>query len=158
MYDIVIIDTGVVEASEEIKGYSLKCKKGKFYIKYGEVNDEIGHGTIVYNIIRKNLPSSNILIFKIFDGSKHVTEDMLIFVLKYIKKNIHCKLINMSLGLKYCKKIVEFDRICNEIISSGTIIVSAFDNDMCFSYPALFGQVIGVDSNEKIKKYMSMNM
>jgi Uncharacterized conserved protein len=151
MYDILILDTGVTDENEKIKGLKVDFPKGKFDMKYGILTDEIGHGTIIYNIIRKYSPSAKILAIKLFTGNNVITEDELIYALCYIKENISCKVINMSLGLKFCEKLNELKNICNEIISSGTVIVSAFDNDNCYSYPAAFDKVIGVDSNNKIK-------
>lgn len=41
MYDILILDTGVTDENEEIKGLKVDFPKGKFDMKYGILTDEI---------------------------------------------------------------------------------------------------------------------
>lgn len=151
MYDIVILDSGVnICNNEQINGFSIKREYGEPFVVHGDVIDHIGHGTIIYQIIRKCSPLSKILVIKIFDAQNEIDENDLMFVLRYIKENIQCRIINMSLGLKICQNINSFRRLCAEIVAAGIIIVAAFDNDNCYSYPACFDEVIGVDNNERI--------
>ncbi len=151
MYDVVIIDSGVKRrCDEKLHGFGIKKYKNSFSI-VDEIDDDNGHGTIIYRIIKKHLPLSKVLIIKLFHENRAVDEDDLIFALSYIKNNIQCKVINISLGMKICNNIKMLRNKCQEIVESGTVIVSAFDNDNCFSFPACFDEVIGVDNNDRIK-------
>lgn len=152
MYDIAIIDSGVnLQNNNTVDGVFIRYSVNKIVVECGNISDDIGHGTVIYQMIKKYSPKSKIFVVKIIDGSNIVDEHILYYALKYIKDNIRCRAINMSLGLKICNEVKKFRELCAEIINSGTIIVSAFDNDNCFSYPACFPEVIGVDNNEKIK-------
>lgn len=153
--DIVIIDSGVNlehSSSDEngIQGLRISFQNDDVQID-DNFNDDYGHGTAVYNIIKKHSPSSEILNIKLFGDSDSIEEEALIYALNYIKDNISCKLINLSLGLKMCRDIEALRKICSEFVTSGVILVSAFDNDGCFSFPAAFDDVIGVDSSYECK-------
>lgn len=152
MYDIVILDSGLsVNSSEQISGLCIKVTDGnEITIDSENYADLNGHGTIIYNTIRKYAPESCVLMVKIFDDKHDIDEDNLLVVLNYIKDNIPCRIINLSCGLKICHKISIFKKLCADIVASGTIIVAAFDNDNNYSYPACFDEVIGVDNNDKI--------
>jgi uncharacterized NAD-dependent epimerase/dehydratase family protein len=155
--DIVIVDSGVNTEHSSLKETSVQGIKMSLIQENIEIsndfNDEYGHGTAVYNIIRKHSPEANILNIKLFSDVDlvPVEEDELIAVLRYIKENISCKVINLSLGLKLCNDIESLRKICSDIVMSGTIIVAAFDNDGCYSFPAAFDTVIGVDSSYECK-------
>lgn len=147
-YDLVIIDSGVnTQEDKKITGLSVIQNN----ILLGDIKDSIGHGTIIYNIFLKHLALSSILIIKLFDDQHMVTEDDLICALEYIKRNIHCKVINVSFGFKICYNVAKLKDLCSDIVKSGSVIVAAFDNDGCYSYPACLDDVIGVDNNSKIK-------
>jgi len=97
--------------------------------------DEMGHGTAVFSIIRKFSPDSEILNIKLFDENGEVSEEGLFESLKYIRDNVNCKIINLSCGIKYCNHEKELEEICVELQKKGIIIISAFDNDGCCSFP-----------------------
>ncbi|MCL1794914.1 MAG: S8 family serine peptidase [Oscillospiraceae bacterium] len=150
--DVVIIDSGVSSnlKNSDIQGTSLFFSNGKMESNE-DLTDNYGHGTAIYNIIRKYSPVSKIYNIKLFDNNECIDETNLIYALKYIQKNVSCKLINLSLGLKLCNKIEALKSVCSELVLSGIILVSAFDNDGCYSFPAAFDNVIGVDSNYECK-------
>lgn len=111
-----------------------------------------GHGTAICGIIARSLPNAEIISVRLFEGDNHISELQLIKVLKYIYENLHVDIINLSLGLSVCERYHELYDICELINKNGTIIVSAFDNNGCISYPAAFDNVIGVVSGTKTRK------
>jgi len=151
--DIVIIDSGVnlkrlSFKDDKIQGINIYKEDDLFKIN-DDINDLYGHGTAIYKIIKKHSNSKNIINLKIFSSDASVDEEILIFALKYIRNNISCKIVNLSMGLKICNSMNSLKEICNELTSLGVIIISAFDNDGCYSYPAVFDNIIGVDSSYK---------
>ena len=153
--DIVIIDSGVnlnhtALRDDDLMGINLSFENNDLKLS-NNFNDYYGHGTAIYNIIRKHSPLSKIFNIKIFNSDDLIEENNLIAALLYIKKNISCKVVNLSLGLKLCDDINTLQQICSDIAASGVILVSAFDNDGCYSFPAAFDNVIGVDSSYECK-------
>ncbi len=152
--DIVIIDSGVYfdkEKSEKPeKGLRISVRDGIVEVDEN-FQDEMGHGTAVFSIIRKFSPDSEILNIKLFDENGEVSEEGLFESLKYIRDNVNCKVVNLSCGIKYCNHEKELEEICIELQKKGIIIISAFDNDGCCSFPAAFKNVIGVDANYQCK-------
>ena len=144
--NIVIIDTGLAASQ-------LKDKNRIEINRLDEgdsILDEIGHGSIVYQIVRNNAPHARIGMIKISDTDE-ISEDMLLRTLKDLKYE-DIDIINLSMGLVISERRNELESICEEISESGTIIVSAFDNDGAMSYPAAFNSVIGVDISPKCKR------
>lgn len=152
--DVVVIDSGInaeLFSNEEksICGLHIHKKQNDFYVD-SDFQDKYGHGSAVINIIKKH-SRSNVLALKIFEDAEHIDEDILIYALNYIKENIKCKVINLSMGIKICNKKKELYDVCQNLCNQGVIIVSAFDNDGCISYPAAFDCVIGVGNSYKCK-------
>lgn len=67
--------------------------------------------------------------------------------MQYIYENVECDILNLSLGIYICEKYNEFFDICEKFKNKNIIIVSAFSNSGCMSYPALFKNVIGVSTD-----------
>ncbi len=150
-HDIVIIDSGVdLNVAQGISGICInKSDEGFMYTE--AISDSIGHGTIIYSVIKKQAPTLDIFVIKLNAGLNDFDSSMLIAALHYVKNNIRCRVINISLGMKVCEDLSELYNICSEISNSGILIVSAFDNEGCHSYPAAFDCVIGVDSRNDLK-------
>lgn len=111
-----------------------------------------GHGTAIYSIIKhrtKNIEIYNIKVKDIEDG---ITDSDLIYVLRYINRNIPADIINLSLGICSCDNKQNLYEECERLINKGVIIVSAFDNSGMITYPAAFSNVIGVVSDERCVK------
>ena len=154
--DIVIVDTGVnlehpFFKDEKIEGFSLLQKNNETIIGY-DIQDKNGHGTAVYGIIRQNAPKASIVNIKLLDYDDEISENDLIYALKYINENITTNIINLSLGVKSCEQLEYMQYLCKELSEKGVVIVAAFDNDGGYSYPALLDYVIGVDSSDKCKR------
>ena len=103
-----------------------------------------GHGTAIYNIIRKVENIAEITNFKLSNVEFGTCENDLIRLLKRIKSNYKFDIINLSLGINICEKLEDFYHSCLELTDAGTIILSAFDNTGSISFPAAFENVIGV--------------
>jgi len=150
-YDIVIIDSGLIlDNGLCVSGVCMERTDEGFLVS-DKLTDEIGHGTIIYSVISKQVDTSKIYIVKLSERQDDYDESSLIAALEYIKQNISCKFINISLGIKTGENINKLHKICAEIAAMGIVIISAFDNDGCHSYPAAFDCVIGVDNNSDIK-------
>lgn len=150
-YDIVIIDSGAnVQNISGFHGICIEKNNSDFYY-CDSMKDDIGHGTIIFNIINREIDISNIYMIKLSNLSEDYDDSSLIAALKYIKTNVKCKLINISLGIQTGESIQELYEICKELSEAGTVIVSAFDNEGCYSYPAAFDCVVGVESSQNLK-------
>ena len=151
--DIVIIDSGLDSTiGGNVPGICIRKSEEK-YLYTGDFSDTIGHGTIIYSVINKQVSSSAFFIIKVDDETceNEFNSSLLIAALEYVRNNIKCKLINISLGVKICEDFIALYGICSKLKDDGVVIVSAFDNDGCHSYPAAFDCVIGVDSNNEFK-------
>lgn len=150
-YDVVIIDSGVaLNTGDNVCGICIKrtCE-GFEYSK--DLSDEIGHGTIIYSIIKRRVDPSRIFIIKLAESTDESNVDCLIAALEYVKENISCKIVNISLGIKTSDELSELYNACAAISKKGTVIIAAFDNEGCHSYPAAFDCVIGVDTKNDFR-------
>ncbi len=148
--DVVIIDSGLKQNNSVISGICIE-KSGERFRFSSDFEDEIGHGTIIYSLINKHVEANKIYIVKLSNHSDDFDDSFLVAALEYILQNVRCKVINVSLGVKVSANIQKFHHICQEITAKGSVIVSAFDNEGCYSYPAAFDCVIGVDSKMDFK-------
>lgn len=148
---IAIVDSGV-EQHDLFKGV---CVSGNDEIGYhctDDFSDEIGHGTMVKNIIASRVTNCEFYITKVFNNEDDISEQKLIFALKYLQKKIKPDIIHLSLGITFCNDITHLKTICDSLADDGTLIIAAFDNNGAISYPAAFDNVIGVGSNKRCIK------
>ena len=144
--DVVIIDSGLDRKGDSDSfGICISKNDAGFWL-HGDLSDEIGHGTIIYSIICKQIVPSRVYMIKLSGYQANYDDSLIIAALEYIKQHIKCKIINISLGIKAGENITRLRDICAEISAMGIVIVSAFDNEGCYSYPAAFDCVIGVDN------------
>lgn len=142
---ITIIDSGISGDFIQIGAANIV---GKFNVLQDDedVNDNIGHGTAIANIIFSINKECKLNIIKIFDNVLATTEDMFLKALEYVINNIECDFLHISSGTQHYN--AEIHDACKAIYDKGITIVSAFDNAGCISYPAGFDFVIGVESSE----------
>ncbi len=142
---IAIIDSGLNCEHPEFSDREpiLNCSEDQMAPK-----DFYGHGTAIYNIIRKVGNIAEITNFKLNGVENGICEDELIDMLKRIKNEYEFDLINLSLGISICENINELYSVCTDLTNSGTIIISAFDNTGSISFPAAFENVIGVTTGQ----------
>lgn len=147
--NVVIIDSGVNLTHSAFRNDEIYAKDVLDCNSSGK--DEYGHGTAIYGIIRK-CSEANIYNLKVNSIEKGVGVTTLIAALNYVLHNIpEADIINLSLGITSSDDDKLYE-ICVKLSERGVIIVSAFDNTNCFSYPAFFENVIGVTTSVKCKK------
>lgn len=150
--NIIIVDSGVDTFHKRFQGISVIG----FTYQNGSLTegfcDEYGHGTAVFDIIKSVSDFANIINIKIPNIEKSVCEDDLIHALQYIKTNLKCDILNLSLGINVCNHYNLLKKCCDELIEEGTIIVAAFDNNGAISYPAAFPNVLGVVSGSQCNR------
>lgn len=147
---IVFVDSGV-----DIEKQLLKEDIFEEIEFCGECADEqfqSGHGTAIYGILRKVRESFDIISIKVRGIQNGVSGSVLCEVLEYIENNIDANLINLSLGSTILYEKERLEKVCDRIVSKGTIIVAAFDNGGAISFPAAFKNVIGVISDKTCRR------
>lgn len=152
--NIVIIDSGLehnLHVDDKIKGgvYLYKEANGKI-IKQDVFDDVYGHGTALFNIIKKICKDATFYFIKIFDNKPQCDQDLLLYSLNYIYKYVECDFVLLSSGAIRLKNIKELDALAEKLYRKKIIIVSAFNNQGALSYPAASEFVIGVDSSSAV--------
>ena len=151
-YDVVIIDSGIDKEHKVFKSANIEtyCLEDDTWLIKDFLDVKNGHGTAVASIIANKISNLNICSFQLFNEQLECPVEMLIECLEFIKQNIDCKIINLSLGVKtYDKKL---ESICCELASNGVMIIAAFSNEGGVSYPAGLDCVIGVDASHRCQK------
>ena len=150
---VVIIDTGVNDRS--IKGVCFSLNR-EHVVLSSEIEDDIGHGTGIFNIIKNHCAASDIYAIKLCGENNQKPDIKLLFhALEYIYSNVDCHIINISLSIAYCdyeRYLDKLELICKKLYEKNVIIVSAFDNYGSISYPAAFPDVLGIVSGEYCSK------
>lgn len=147
--NIAIVDGGVNTE------HPLFAENVPRVITYGSNNENvegIGHGTAIYNIIRKTEEFADITNFCVMNKEGNIDEDTFFECLRDIRDNYNFDIVNISLGLNMSDNIGELERICDDITHNGSVLISAFDNYNSISYPAAFSSVIGVTTSELCRK------
>ncbi|MDD6763104.1 MAG: S8 family serine peptidase [Clostridiales bacterium] len=137
-----------------------------YILNTDDYSDNVGHGTHVSGIIaaEKNdfgitgiAPKANIYALKCFDANYQTTVSMLAKAIYSAIDDYHCRIINMSLGLKANRQTL-YDAV-KYAVDNNVIIVAAVGNDGDDTqyYPAAYEEVIGVGSvgANKEKSYFS---
>lgn len=143
--DIVILDSGI--CLEDITTYSSNIVGTMSMTGDKDIDDKVGHGTAIANIILNNAPKATAYLIKIFDINFECDSELLLKALDYVYKYIDCKIINLSLGIVDPDDMTKLYDVCRRISKRGISIFSAYDNNGAISYPAAFDCVYGVDSS-----------
>lgn len=150
---IAVIDSGVQEShpaliNYEINQYIITGEDGSYNVENGG-NDLNGHGTAVVSLILNSLRDTQIYSFQIYQEELVSESEKLIRALTYIHDNLDCQLVHLSLGIRVeCPALYD---ICKKLYDRGAIILAAFDNEGCISFPAAYPFVIGVDGSRKLR-------
>lgn len=155
---IAILDSGVNTKHEKftnrvIKGKTLQIDSAKKVNVIDEFEDEIGHGTAIYDIISSVAMNAEITNYKILSDRLTVKIEDFIEILRFFI-TCHYDIINISISINEYNE--DMKKVCDTLTEKGTIIVSSFDNLGAASYPAAFDSVIGVDVSEdaiRVEKY-----
>ena len=142
---IAIVDSGVRTDHPAFKTVEPKVI---YYSGLQKGEGSCGHGTAVYNIIRKVEDIADIINFQITDPNGEIDERVLISCLHDIRDKYDIDILNLSLGLSLSENWEELKSACDDLVAKGVIIVSAFDNIGSVSYPAAFSNVIGVTTSD----------
>jgi len=159
---ILIMDSGVNSmhpalSNEKFDGFGLIYDESSGECtRIPDFEDNIGHGTAVFHLIRKACPTAEIKVVKIFNDYLTIPEAAFIEMLCYVSKYEKPDILNLSLGLSICHDIESLFELCKEIYNKGTLIVSAFDNNGAISYPAAFDCVCGVTGIREITNTKQM--
>lgn len=158
---VVIVDTGItidknmLSYNRLVDGYCIK----KGYEGYDIIsiknnpnciNDDVGHGTGIAELIVSHNKNVELIIIKIFDqNTQYVDEELLIFTLEYLlTSNIDFDLVNLSMGLCCVSNSNKLFDVCKAYYKNNKCIISAFDNYGSISFPAAYKYVIGVTSED----------
>ena len=151
---VVLIDSGVdiktVDPSRIIGGITIKKIDNEINVIDNSYTDVLGHGTAIFNILNQNCQNAEFFIIKIFDFSFDCDSKLFFYALEYVHKNLECQFIIASSGAILFNNQLYLKDLINALYLSGTLIISAFNNQGAISYPAAFDSVIGVDTNSSI--------
>lgn len=150
--NIIIIDSGVDTSHKQFQGMSITGFTFQNGTILEDFCDEYGHGTAIFSIINSVSDFANIINIKIPNIEKSICEDDLIHVLQYIKSNLKCDILNLSLGINICSQYDLLKKCCDDLMASGTLIIAAFDNNGAIAYPAAFKSVLGVISGSQCNR------
>lgn len=152
---VVVIDSGIASNHEVFNGESFQgigvVEANGIILANSDINDNLGHGTAIAHIIKKYSPEVELFIIKIFQNTNDVNFNSFKYALEYVRDNIDCDVINLSLGFSICLEARELNELCTELIHQGKMIVSAYHHDGSLSYPAQFENVIGVEMGTNCK-------
>lgn len=150
---IAILDSGVdlnhpAFNKKRVKIYSVDINNHKL-LETTKEKPEFGHGTAIYGIISATVQNMEIVNIHISGIENGIKSEDLCETLEIVWKEEKPDIFNLSLGIVNCDDTTRLKKICDEIVTGGSIIVSAFDNAGAYSYPAMLENVIGVKSSEK---------
>ncbi|MBQ9887386.1 MAG: S8 family serine peptidase [Lachnospiraceae bacterium] len=109
------------------------------------------HATVCAAIIKKYCADAELVSIKVLDEeSARGSADKLVAAIDWCAEN-NVRLVNASLGSTYIGDYEPLRKCINRAYAKGVIVVSAVDNGSFISFPALFGNVIGVRACENAK-------
>ena len=148
---ILIIDTGFNtenKISEIIKFTAIHISDD--YTIDNDITDINGHGTSIVDLYSRLCPNAEYIILKAFE-SETITEEKLLFVLRYVSEHIDCDIISLSGGVLNIENRRVMESVCEKLVRQKKYIVAAFDNNGAITFPAALSSVIGVDWTKSIK-------
>ena len=149
VYDVVVIDTGVDSTHPCFNGKTLHGMTLKADFQDSGFDDEVGHGTAICNIISNHNQDASIFVIKVYEAELScIFEESLLRALQYVHDNIDCKIVNMSLGVNVVSQGRELYEICKRLREKGILLISAFDNNGAYSFPAYYPCVLGVETSD----------
>lgn len=145
--NVIIVDSGIdmndpYLNSHVIGGVTIYVNNENHISYDNNYLDENGHGTFCAKTILSLSNDVGIYVIKILNKELMCSIKVLIEALKYIKK-INVNLVCLSLATSIYSK--ELEIVCNELKGEGKILVASKDNMGGDSYPASFKSVIGVE-------------
>jgi len=128
------------------KGIGLVNPKDELMLEISsDYNDLNGHGTACTDIILRIAPDAIIYPIKVFGKRIETSTNVLIEgILWAIKKEL--KILNISLGTLLPEALEPLYKACEIARRKGMILVASKSNLENMSYPAIFENVIGVET------------
>ena len=122
-----------------------RLKNNSDIIYYENAEDNSGHGTMCYSIIKTLSSETEFYICKILNDELYTSSEMLIQKLKELI-GMNIDIIHLSLSTSSAQFNEELKEVCCNLCESGKIIIAAHDNNKKIkSYPCDFSMVLGVD-------------
>ena len=147
---ICVIDNGVfcgqvnLYKDMEVVGNEIRLSVSK--------SDKLSHGSACANVIKKNIKKTyELSSITILDSHGKGEVGSLLLALEWCKNNA-VDIINLSLGSIYFKDRKLLQKLINECVYSGLIIVAALSNAGYVTYPAGFTNVIAVRKSDVLKR------
>lgn len=146
-----VVDSGWNAEKDDpriLPGVSVETTEGANFIFCENTNDEIGHGTLVSEIILEHAPMAKIVPIKIFRDRLSTQTSILIAAINWAIMN-RLPLVNLSLGTADQDAAAELFEVCARAEQQGTIIVAAARDD-ALTLPARLSPVVGVRCAEAL--------
>lgn len=157
MLNIAIIDDGINENEVKVDhSWEVDCDLNIINVTSLNKIDHESHGTTCLKIINKYLnkeKSDKILINSI----KVINFDTINGnIIRFVKALEFClllkiKIIHLSIGTSYYRDFEIVNKIINNLVKNGTIIIAALNNKKVITYPACLSCVLGVKTNADLK-------
>ncbi len=154
---VLIVDSGI----DSLQGYTIVDRKNFLDVhNQQDVTDEVGHGTAIASIINDLCPNVELVIYKIANASKKVSEwDLLAALDAWNGADI----VNLSIAYGFTDRVcgtcgrvsgrsraTVFERLLDQLRDSvaSPLLVAAAGNDGAdeLYYPSRFNHVIAVES------------
>lgn len=144
---VAILDSGLESTCTEhiVGGVRISASKDNAIQITNDFEDDFGHGTAIYHILKDACPNAYFYIVKMFENEHLDDSTVLLEALKHML-SIDCDFIIISSGTYVIENIEQLNRIIKELTKQNKVIISAFSNDGGLSYPAAHQNVIGVDT------------
>lgn len=134
-YDLILIDSGVSLYEDEVISFEEinMFPDGK--------NSNCFHGTSSLRTVANLYPEVKCLSLKITNEFEESSTKRLIKSLEFVK-DVNCKVILIAFSCLERDK--ELEKICDELMKAGKVIIAPLFNGFEESYPACYSSVIGV--------------
>lgn len=130
------------------KGIGLVDPEDELLLKISpDFSDINGHGTACTDIILRIAPDASIYPIKVFGKRIETSPNILIEGILWAIKN-ELKILNISLGTLLLEALEPLYKVCEIAKRQGMILVASKSNSEDISYPAIFENVIGVETGD----------
>jgi subtilisin family serine protease len=116
-------------------------------LRTSDDQDRQGHGTLCSDLVLQVAPDVEILPIRVFGTLLETSPDVLCAAVRAAVEH-GARVVNMSLGTQREDAVPSLYLACEEAARAGVIIVAAGINRQGWGYPAVFENVIGVDSGD----------
>jgi subtilisin family serine protease len=146
-----VIDSGWDRSIDDHRidaGYGFVSARDEWTLeRSSDDQDRVGHGTMCADIILQVAPNAHIVPLRVFGRRLETTPALVIDAIHFAVEQ-QLTLINMSLGTMREDAVSALFAACHVARDAGIVIVAAVSNGPEeWSYPAVFGGVIGVGAS-----------